>query len=203
MKTLTGNELIPVNRTPPTFSMRVLPRFLLKLGVFLFKAEAFLFYEIPQGKFYGIAPLLLLVLGIVLEDHANAVIFAVSKGPFPGNNDMKDISPPLSGFAESFLKPLKELIVKVLRRIGILELDPHDLPRPGARSVPDETALEPLHLLDLHLLKVPHVSDWQGGIHLYHLRIIGDVPAQGKSRHLLWGLGQTYAMGKEKHHIHP
>jgi hypothetical protein len=154
MRASAGNELIPVNGTPSLFSMRALPRFLLSLGVFLLGAEAFFFYEIPQGEFYGIASLLLLVLGIVLEDHANVVILAVSKGPFPGNDDMEGISPPLVGFAKSFLKPLKEVLVKCLRGIGILELDPHDLPRPGTGSIPDETALDPLHLFDLHLLKV-------------------------------------------------
>jgi hypothetical protein len=46
------------------------------------------------------------------------------------------------------------------------------------------------------------MADWEGGIHLYHLRILGDVPAQGKSGHLVGSLGQAYARKKEKRHIH-
>ena len=57
--------------------------------LFLFKTEAFLLEKVRHRKFQGVSNLLLFILGIVLQDHTDSVVFLVGEGPFPGGEHMK------------------------------------------------------------------------------------------------------------------
>ena len=55
-------------------------------------------------KLDGIALFFAIIHGVVLQDEADFMIFAIGKRPFPGVDDMKKISPVLIGLAELPLK---------------------------------------------------------------------------------------------------
>ena len=62
--------------------------------MFLLETALLLKHQIPHGHLHGSSLLLFLIAGIVLKDKTDIVAVFIRKTPFPGNHDVKRISPP-------------------------------------------------------------------------------------------------------------